>query len=315
MLINLCMKKTLDSLSFIKTAKEKTILISKKFKIPGLKGLTLYDISSFIYNLIKKGNLNIKSAAISFDFFIALFPTMIFFLTLIPFIPVSDFQDRLFYKLSIILPDNVFSLLEIAFDDLVHLKYHALLSVGFLLSIYFASKSIDTILTVFNDSHQKKILLNPYKQRFLSLVLFIKIISLLILSIFISFYSDSLINNLYKNDTHLIFTLLLHIFKWVTIFYLLIYALSILYNYGNTHQRKFNIINAGSLFATLAILLASKILSFFFENLSNYNEIYGSLSAILITFIWIKTLSYILIIGFELYTAKELHKQKTSTNQ
>ena len=85
---------------------------------------------------------------------------MIFFLTLIPFIPVTDFQDRLFYKLSILLPDNVFSLLEIAFDDLVHLKYHALLSVGFLLSIYFASKSIDTILTVFNDSHQKKLLLN-----------------------------------------------------------------------------------------------------------------------------------------------------------
>jgi len=304
------MKKTLDSLSFIKTAKEKTVLISKKFKIPGLKGLTLYDISSFIYNLIKKGNLNIKSAAISFDFFIALFPAIIFFLTLIPFIPVSDFQDRLFHKLSIILPENVFSLLEIAFDDLVHLKYHALLSVGFLLSIYFASKSIDTILTVFNDSHQKKIHPNPYKQRFLSLVLFVKIISLLILSIFISFYSDSLIYDLYINDSHLIFTLLLHIFKWVTIFYLLIYSLSILYNYGNTHQRKFNIINAGSLFATLTILLASKILSFFFENLSNYNEIYGSLSAILITFIWIKTLSYILIIGFELYTAKELHKQK-----
>ena len=305
------MKKKLNESLLFMNIKEKIKTYSNNIKIPGLKGITLYDLSYFIYQLVKKGNLNIKSAAISFDFFIALFPTMIFFLTLIPFIPVSDFQDRLFYKLSILLPENVFSLLELAFDDLVHLKYHALLSVGFLLSIFYASKSIDTILTVFNDSHQKKLLLNPYKQRLLSLTLFIKIMSMLIVSIFVSFFSDYLINQFYENDFSMILIILIHAIKWIFIFYLLIYTLSILYNYGNTNQKKFNIVNTGSLFATITILITSKILSYIFENLSNYNEIYGSLSAILISFIWIKTLSYLLIIGFELYTAKELHKQKT----
>ena len=87
------MKKLNESLSFM-NIKEKIKTYSNNIKIPGLKGITLYDLSYFIYQLVKKGNLNIKSAAISFDFFIALFPTMIFFLTLIPFIPVSDFQDR-----------------------------------------------------------------------------------------------------------------------------------------------------------------------------------------------------------------------------
>ena len=184
------MKKENESLSKFNLTKqkEKIITLSKGTKIPGLKGLSLYDIFSFIINSIRKGNLNVKSAAISFDFFIALFPAIIFFLTLIPFIPIDDFQDRLFYKLSIILPDNVFSLLQSAFDDLVHFKYHALLSIGFLLSIYYASKSINTILNVFNDSHQIKLKLNPIKQRFLSLILFGKIILLLILSISISFF-------------------------------------------------------------------------------------------------------------------------------
>ena len=260
--------------------------------------------------MCQQSYINVKSAAISFDFFIALFPAIIFFLTLIPFIPIDDFQDRLFYKLSIILPDNVFSLLQSAFDDLVHFKYHALLSIGFLLSIYYASTSINTILNVFNDSHQMKLKLNPIKQRFLSLILFSKIMLLLILSISISFFSGNIISVLHLNDVNIIFIVLFHLTKWIIIFYLLIFSLSILYNYGNTNQKKFNIINAGSLFATFTIILASKILSFFFEHLSNYNEIYGSLSALLITFIWIKTLSYILIIGFELYTAKEIHNKK-----
>ncbi len=296
----------------LKKQKEVVIGLSKKTNVPGLKGVSLYKIFTFIINSIKKGNLNTKSAAISFDFFIAIFPAIIFFLTLIPFIPIHDFQDRLFYKLSIILPENIFSLLEFAFDDLVHFKYHALLSIGFMLSIYYASKSINTVLTVFNDSHQVKLKLNPVKQRVLSLILFAKIMLLLILSISISFFSESIVSLLHLNETNMTFIILFHIIKWGVIFYLLIFSLSILYNYGNTNHKKLNIVNAGSLFATFTIIIASKILSFFFENLSSYNEIYGSISALLVTFIWVKTLSYILIIGFELYTAKEIYNKKLS---
>ena len=54
------MKNKFDPSPFINNSKEKIRTLSNNVKIPGLKGLTVYDIANFIYHLIKKGNLSIS---------------------------------------------------------------------------------------------------------------------------------------------------------------------------------------------------------------------------------------------------------------
>ena len=68
------------------------ITFSKKIQLPGFESLSIYDLTIFIWTSFSKGNFYLRSAAVSFNFFTALFPSLIFILTLIPYIPVNNFQ-------------------------------------------------------------------------------------------------------------------------------------------------------------------------------------------------------------------------------
>ena len=127
---------------------------SKKLVLPGFEGMTLYLTLHFLFQSFSKSQYGIRSSAISFKFFMALFPGIIFFLSLIPYIPIENFQSNLLEGLQNMLPNDVYALIESTINDLINHKHSGVLSIGFFLSLYFASDGINTLLTAFNSSHQ-----------------------------------------------------------------------------------------------------------------------------------------------------------------
>ena len=56
----------------------------------------LKEILLFFLNGLKKGAISTRASSIAFNFFLAFFPALIFLFTLIPYIPVTDFQKKIF---------------------------------------------------------------------------------------------------------------------------------------------------------------------------------------------------------------------------
>ncbi len=71
---------------------ERLIDKSKRTTIPGFDGLPIYTVLSFFIKEIQKEHLNTKSSSLAFSFFLAIFPATIFLFTLIPYIPIDNFQ-------------------------------------------------------------------------------------------------------------------------------------------------------------------------------------------------------------------------------
>ena len=67
--------------------------VLKWIKLPLLKGLSLYDLLKLYGSGIVEGDLAYRASAISFSFFMALFPFALFILNLIPFIPITIFRS------------------------------------------------------------------------------------------------------------------------------------------------------------------------------------------------------------------------------
>ena len=67
------------------------IRFSRKVIIPGFDGMPLYDVAEFFLKGLQKGALSMRAAAFSYNLFLAMFPAIIFFFTIIPFIPVEHF--------------------------------------------------------------------------------------------------------------------------------------------------------------------------------------------------------------------------------
>lgn len=84
------------------------VKFGKKIKVPGLEGMSLYDVLEMYIIGIVEGALTTRAGGIAFSFFMAIFPFMLFILTLIPYIPIEGFQDGLFSFIKDILPPQTF---------------------------------------------------------------------------------------------------------------------------------------------------------------------------------------------------------------
>jgi membrane protein len=88
--------------------------------------------------------------------------------------------------------------------------------------------------------------------------------------------------------------------RWSVIFLLFFGCISSIYRLAPSVHKKWKLINPGSIVATSLMLITSGALSWWVANFSNYNQLYGSISTVLIIMILIFINSLILLIGFEL---------------
>ena len=109
-----------------------------KIPLPGFEGITILNLFQFLIEVFQKGNFAIRSAAVSFRFFAAIFPTLIFLLSLIPYLPIEGVHDRILVLAGNMMPNVIYDVFESTVNELFTRKYNALLSVGFILSIYYA---------------------------------------------------------------------------------------------------------------------------------------------------------------------------------
>ena len=64
--------------------------LAKQISIPGFEGIPIYDVVVFFVLGLQKGALTTRAAAIAFHFFLASLPAIIYFFTLLPFIPIHN---------------------------------------------------------------------------------------------------------------------------------------------------------------------------------------------------------------------------------
>ena len=121
--------------------------------LPGFDGLPLYEVADFFFTGIHKGGIKTRASSLAFSFFFALFPAIIFLFTLIPYIPIQNFQDQLLYLIKNVLPSNAYESTRDTIEDIVKHQRGGLLSLGFFLALYFTSNGFMAMMKGFNTSY------------------------------------------------------------------------------------------------------------------------------------------------------------------
>ncbi len=111
---------------------EKIVERAKKVSLPFLDGVPVYDVALFFWRSIVDGSITTRASAIAFSFFIAFFPFVIFLFTLIPYIPINNFQNELFLLIQQVVPESTFSTIEDTLIIILKQPRGDLLSFGFL---------------------------------------------------------------------------------------------------------------------------------------------------------------------------------------
>lgn len=291
---------------------------SKKLVLPGFDDVPLYDVAGFFIRGLNEGYVTTRASAVSYSFFLAIFPTVIFFFTIIPFIPIEDFQQSLLALLRNFIPRATYATVNETVEDIITRPRGGLLSIGFVLSLYFATNGINSLIEGFNGTFHSIESRSWFKQRLISIMLLGIISFLLIIAIGLISFGTTLLEVILPKAMLASggFYWTVWTGKWLITLGALFLAISSIYFFAPAKKISFRFVSAGSSLATLLIILTTLGFNFYVDNFTRYNILYGSIGTLLVVMLWIYINSFSLLIGFELdasiYQAKKSHRKLSS---
>ncbi|MDA7810261.1 YihY/virulence factor BrkB family protein, partial [Flavobacteriaceae bacterium] len=236
-----------------------------------------------------------RAGSISFSFFMAFFPFLLFILNLIPFIPIENLDLIFLDLLESLIPKESSVFFHDIFVDINSNKRSGLLSSTLLFSVILIGNGVNSVFEGFSDSYHIEYSRNFIKQYLHAIMVgFILVIIVLFAAIF-SIVFDFLITR----DISVISYLFLFL-KYVFLILVALIVFSSLYFFGTVQGRNLRFISPGSFMTTFLLVISTYFFGIYIDNFANYNQLYGSIGALIIMmlYIWINSIS--LLLGFEL---------------
>ncbi len=284
---------------------------SKTVVFPGFSPLPLYTVGTFFFQEISKDSLVNKASSLAYTWMLAIFPAIIFIFTLIPYIPIDGFQDKLMSILQMVLPHNAYLAVESTFEEIIKKQNGGLLSFGFFAALFFATNGISNLMAAFNKSSLIIESRGWVKQRLVAVALTLVLFFALVTGLGIITVGEYVIGQLREGfefkDTF--WVVLINFVRWFILTAVYFVTISVLYRYGPSHAKKWKLFSPGAWLATVLALLTFWGFAFYINNFSNFNKLYGSIGTLIVIMIWLYVNSLIILIGFELNASVDLSKR------
>ncbi|MFY9309836.1 MAG: YihY/virulence factor BrkB family protein [Bacteroidia bacterium] len=295
----------------------RAIKASRSIILPGFEGMPLYVVTKFFIQGLQQGALVMRAQSLAFSFFLALFPSIIFVFTLIPYIPIANFQDSLFNLLQALLPQAAFEATEGTIADIIKNQRGGLLSFGFVSALYFSTNGFNAMMNAFNETFHDIETRSVLKQRLISILLVFITMLMVSVAIALIVFSELGLNYLIETDTVSYYLILFG--KWFILVALCFCFISFNYYLGPKRKRGFRFFSPGSILATFLTIITSILFAYYVNNFGNYNKLYGSIGTLIVIMLWIFINSLILLLGFDLnasiLSAKRKYGNSTITRQ
>ncbi len=290
------------------------VRLLKEIRLPGFKGLSIYDLTEMYVVGILQGTLSTRASAIAFSLFMALFPLLIFMVTLVPYlfeyisIQNADFEGQFQLFLESFLPTATGEYFGEVFQQIKDQKRGGLLSSAFILSIFLVANGVNAIFGGFETSYHIELTRNFFRQYLFALMVGL-ILAILIILGFVMFIYFEVYVLVYLNEfqarlggyvmedgdrmgvqiAKVLFFVILSYFTTATLYY-----------FGTREGKQARFFSVGALMTTVLFVVTSYLFGVYVDKFARYNELYGALGGLLILMVYIWLNSNILLLGFEL---------------
>jgi len=273
---------------------------SKTTSLPGFRGIPIFDVIKFFFSQVKTVGIQERAAAIAFNLIMAIPPAIIFLFTLIPFFPISKtFEENLYNLIRDVVPgEKNHSVLINFLKDFINNPRTGLLSLGFVLSMFFSSNAMIGIMRAFNKNYHGLKKITGLQKRLTALKITFVLFGAMLASLLL-FAGQNVVLEWLGIENKTVRYIIVNA-RWLVIVLLFFSCISYIYRYAPAVHKRWKLINPGSILATALMLVLTLAFSWWVGRFDNYNEIFGSIGTVLILMLLIFFNSIILLIGFEL---------------
>jgi membrane protein len=300
-------EERLNKIPIVKTL----VKLFKHVILPGFKGLSLYDLLEIYITGIIKGTFSSRASSIAYNFFVALFPFILFIMNLIPYIGIEGFQTRFLIFIEELLPPQTADFFYPTIADIaMNPRGGGLLSFVIILSLFLASNGVSAIFTSFEYSIHTNLSRSFFKQYFVAFLVSIVLALLLLITVGVILYGEYAIHSLKGNDYIQNDVFWISVLQLAVFVFMVYVIIAILYYFGTMEGKESRFFSIGALVTTLLFLLTTYLFGIYINDFSKYNELYGSIGALLIMMLYIWINANLLLLGFELNISLQRLKDK-----
>lgn len=241
------------------------------------------------------------AAQLSYYFFLALFPALLFLVALISFIPVKHLMDTILDSLGRVAPGEVLSIVQDQLLKIAHDQAGGLLTFGMLGTIWSSSAGVTAIIDSLNQAYDIQEQRPWWKVRLVALGLTVALALFIVVSTVLVVAGPVLAETV-AEWFHLgaAFTLTWTIAQWPVVFILIGTAIALVFYFAPDAEQDWIWITPGSVLATLLWIGISIGFRFYVTNFGSYNATYGTIGGVIVLLLWFYVSALAVLVGAEL---------------
>lgn len=249
----------------------------------------------------------------SYYLLLSIFPFLIFMINLLGYIPIIHI-NRFLYSFNDLIPNSAFAMIESIINSAISDKSISLTVFSFIFTLWSSSSAVRVFIKGINKSYNLKETRSFFKLMLISFYFTVELIVLIISSMVFLLYGEKVGYIIFKFlGLSKLFMPTWNLFRYSFVIAITIWIVSSLFKYGP--NKKINLVETmpGAILSIFGWILVSVIFSFYTNNFSNYQVIYGSIGGIIALLTWFYLSSWIMLLGCEInaliyYRSKNFNK-------
>lgn len=269
--------------------------------------------NNVIYKKVNINDINSRAAAMSYYLLLSIFPFLIFMINLLSYIPIIHI-NKFLNSFNDLIPNSAFAMIESIINSAISDKSISLTVFSFIFTLWSSSRAVRVFIKGINKSYNLKETRSFFKLILISFYFTVELIVLIISSMVFLLYGEKVGYIIFKFlGLSKLFMPTWNLFRYSFVIAITIWIVSSLFRYGP--NKKINLIEAmpGAILSIFGWILVSVVFSFYTNNFSNYQVIYGSIGGIIALLTWFYLSSWIMLLGCEInaliyYRGKNFNK-------
>lgn len=257
---------------------------------------------------ISKDNVFNGAAALGYYLTLAVFPALIFLLTMLPYLPIPNLDQAIMDLLRQALPPEAAGMLEDTVRRIATERQGGLLSFSVLGTLWAASTGMYAVMMQLNITYNVTEARSFIKARSIALLLTLFFGALVIgafaLIVMGGVVQDWLAEFVGRRQALLLFFAGL---RWAIIVGMIVVCFDLVYYLAPNVDQHCRWITPGAVFGAAVMVLTSLGFRLYIVHFADYEATYGALGAIIVLMLWFYVAGLVLLVGSEINVVLENH--------
>jgi membrane protein len=241
------------------------------------------------------------AASLAYYFFLALFPALLFVVSLASVLPVQDLIDRIVTILSRVAPGDVVTIARQQFVQITRQPHGGVLTLSLLAALWSTSSGMTAIVDTLNQAYHITETRPWWRVRLTATALTLALTIVTLIAFALVMVGPTAVQQTADWLTlGPLFRSTWNVVRWPVAFALVVSALGCIYHFAPNTRHEWVWITPGSVTAAAIWLLISLAFKWYVSHFGDYQKTYGAIGGVMVTLVWFYVSSLAILVGAQL---------------